>query len=131
MPNFLTEPIEIHCGNVNYAFTSKFYDDITDPVLSVLERGMRTGKEYLEARIAHFASIADCKKTVLFSNDELIMYAARLAVKRKLLATDKIVFVYHTGTDEYEVIRIQPDGCINEWPEGFFDISEQALIELF
>ena len=68
--------------------------------------------------------IIDEKKDVVVSQF-LIIDAIRVLIKRKMINHRDVVFAYND-----EIIPIEENGRLNDWPDGFGDIHDNLLIEL-
>jgi predicted ATPase len=82
--------------------------------------------------LAHFAAAG--VQILVETHSDHLLNGARLAVKERTLSHDALQIHFFTGAkpDGHGVISplIDPDGRINEWPDGFFDQSERDLSRL-
>lgn len=88
-----------------------------------------------QTRIAALVSAAAAQgaQLVVETHSDHVLNGVRLAVKRGVLAPDKAVLHYFRGGatgSEVTSPRIDRDGLIDQWPEGFFDEVENTLDEL-
>jgi predicted ATPase len=71
---------------------------------------------------------------VIESHSDHIMNGVRVAVHQDVLAAERVRFLHfrwnpddQTGATEVREIRMDTDGRINDWPEGFFDELDHSL----
>lgn len=79
------------------------------------------------------AAAAQGAQLVVETHSDHVLNGVRLAVKRGVLAPDEAVLHYFRGGStgsEVTSPRIDRDGLIDQWPEGFFDEVENTLDEL-
>lgn len=74
-------------------------------------------------------------QVIIETHSDHVLNGIRLAVKRQLLQAEDVSIQYFIagGKDtEYKVLtpKIDADGRIDSWPEGFFDQIEKDLLEL-
>ncbi|MDX3230162.1 AAA family ATPase [Streptomyces sp. ME19-01-6] len=84
------------------------------------------------ARLAA-ASAAQGAQLIVESHSDHVLNGVRLAVKQGLLAPHQAVLHYFRGDGTgVDVIspRIDRDGLLDQWPEGFFDELENTLEKL-
>ncbi|MFI1304965.1 AAA family ATPase [Streptomyces sioyaensis] len=89
------------------------------------------GQTRMAALVA--AAAAQGAQLVVETHSDHVLNGVRLAVKRGVLAPDGAVLHYFRGgTTGSEVAspRIDRDGLLDQWPEGFFDELENTLDEL-
>ncbi|MFE1173126.1 DUF3696 domain-containing protein [Streptomyces sp. NPDC058773] len=89
------------------------------------------GQTRMAALVAGAA--AQGAQLVVETHSDHVLNGVRLAVKRGVLAPDGAVLHYFRGgTTGSEVAspRIDRDGLLDQWPEGFFDELENTLDEL-
>ena len=85
------------------------------------------------------ARAASCGiQVIVESHSDHILNGIRVAVRQKIIAPDQVYLYYLSrpaDTDRFtsEVIspRLDKDGYIDTWPEGFFDEWEKGLEKLF
>ena len=77
-------------------------------------------------------------QVIVESHSDHILNGIRVAVRQEIIAPDQVSLYYlsrpaDTNQFSSEVIspRIDKDGRIDEWPEGFFDEWEKGLEQLF
>lgn len=85
----------------------------------------------LMARAANFGI-----QVIVESHSDHILNGIRVAVRRNLITPDKVSLYYLSLptdhlTSKVETPRIDEDGRIDEWPDGFFDEWEKSLVQLF
>ena len=71
------------------------------------------------------------------THSDHIINAVRVAVKKKMILPDKTSFLYFSGEFEngifhHKVVepKVDEEGRIDVWPEGFFDETQNLLMEL-
>lgn len=71
------------------------------------------------------------------THSDHVVNGVRLAVKERKISADQVKFHYFTRRDEGERLvheiespRIDPDGRLDRWPDGFFDQWDLALERL-
>lgn len=74
-------------------------------------------------------------QVIIESHSDHILNGIRLAVKRQLLQAEEVSIQYFIAggkKSEYQVFtpKMDSDGRIDSWPEGFFDQIEKDLLEL-
>lgn len=73
-------------------------------------------------------------QVIVETHSDHVLDGIRIAVKRKLVSNDKVAVHYFSRGESGESVvaspAIDPDGMIDEWPEGFFDQSILNLAEL-
>ena len=76
-------------------------------------------------------------QVIVETHSDHVVNGVRLAVKDKKIAADQVKFNYFTRRDEgdrlvHEVVspRIDADGRLDQWPDGFFDQWDLALERL-
>ncbi|NET59905.1 MAG: DUF3696 domain-containing protein [Symploca sp. SIO2E6] len=88
-----------------------------------------------QSRLAQFlAKVSSCGVQVLIeSHSDHILNALRIAVLDKILNHEdlKILYFQHQAESPVVEITVQPDGSIEEWPEGFFDQMDKDFERLF
>jgi predicted ATPase len=70
------------------------------------------------------------KEITIDTSSEILLYAIRLAVKKKFLKPEEVFITFFDNYDNVVIINIDNDGRIKEWPEGFFDIIDFLTSEL-
>ena len=106
-----------------------------NPEAHIHPKGQRMLGEMIAAASASGAQI------ILETHSDHILNGIRLAVKNKQITPDAVNLYYfyqEKTTDDPDVIythqikqpQIDKDGMLSEWPEGFFDEWDNALIEL-
>ncbi|MER5783691.1 DUF3696 domain-containing protein [Streptomyces mobaraensis] len=88
-----------------------------------------------QTRMATLASAAAAQgaQLVVETHSDHVLNGVRLAVKRGMLAPEQAALHYFRGDGTgVEVVtpRIDRDGLLDQWPEGFFDELENTLDEL-
>ncbi|WP_326700383.1 DUF3696 domain-containing protein [Streptomyces sp. NBC_01754] len=88
-----------------------------------------------QSRIAGLlaAAAAQGAQLIVETHSDHVLNGVRLAVKRGVLAPDRAVVHYFRGGvtgSEVASPRIDRDGMLDQWPEGFFDEVENLLDEL-
>lgn len=88
-----------------------------------------------QSRIAGLlaAAAAQGAQLIVETHSDHVLNGVRLAVKRGVLAPDSAVLHYFRGGvtgSEVASPRIDRDGLLDQWPEGFFDELENTLDEL-
>lgn len=80
------------------------------------------------------AAAAHGAQLIVETHSDHVLNGMRLAVKQGLLAPEQAVVHYFRSTDGsgVEVItpRIDEDGQLDQWPQGFFDELENTLVQL-
>jgi len=76
-------------------------------------------------------------QVIVETHSDHLVNGVRLAVKDKLIAANHVTFNYFTRRDDgdrivHEVVspRIDADGRLDQWPDGFFDQWDLALERL-
>ena len=85
------------------------------------------------------ARAASCGVQVIVeSHSDHILNGIRVAVRQKIIAPDKVRLYYLSRPADSDQLsskvdspRVDADGRIDEWPEGFFDEWEKGLEQLF
>lgn len=69
---------------------------------------------------------------VVETHSDHVLNGLRLAVKDNILHHDDLMLHYfrNNGTTELTSPVIDPDGMVSEWPEGFFDEWDNAVMRL-
>lgn len=92
-----------------------------------------------QSKLAKLISIASENgvQIILETHSDHILNGVRLATKHKQISNDNVTFFYLTKdveTDHHDVVieelKIQNDGSIDKWPDGFFDEWDNALSDL-
>ncbi|MFJ7967542.1 DUF3696 domain-containing protein [Streptomyces sp. NPDC096324] len=88
-----------------------------------------------QSRMAALVSAAAAQgaQLVVETHSDHVLNGVRLAVKRGVLAPEAAVLHYFRGGptgSEVTSPRIDRDGLLDQWPEGFFDEVENTLDEL-
>lgn len=89
------------------------------------------GQTRMAALVA--AAAAQGAQLIVETHSDHVLNGVRLAVKRGVLAPDSAVLHYFRGGStgsEVASPRIDHDGLLDQWPEGFFDELENTLDEL-
>ncbi|UQI47405.1 DUF3696 domain-containing protein [Streptomyces sp. HU2014] len=79
------------------------------------------------------AAAAQGAQLVVETHSDHVLNGVRLAVKRGVLVPDQAVLHYFRGDGvgvDVTSPRIDRDGLLDQWPEGFFDELENTLDEL-
>jgi len=88
-----------------------------------------------QSRLAQFlAKVSNCGVQVFIeSHSDHILNALRIAVLDNVLNHEDLKILYFQHKTESPVVEIpvQPDGSIEEWPEGFFDQMDKDFERLF
>lgn len=88
-----------------------------------------------QSRLAKFlAKVSSCGVQVFVeSHSDHILNALRIAVLDGILNHEDLKILYFQQKTELPVVEIpvQPDGGIEEWPEGFFDQMDKDFERLF
>ncbi len=87
-----------------------------------------------QSRLTKFlAKVSSCGVQVFIeSHSEHILNAARIAILDKIITTDDLKILYfQQGNEQVVHIPVEPDGGIDEWPEGFFDQTDKDFDRLF
>ncbi|NEQ68647.1 MAG: DUF3696 domain-containing protein [Symploca sp. SIO2D2] len=88
-----------------------------------------------QSRLAKFlAKVSSCGVQVFIeSHSDHILNALRIAVLDKILNHENLKILYFQNKIDPPVVEIpvQPDGSIEEWPEGFFDQMDKDFERLF
>ncbi|NER22737.1 MAG: DUF3696 domain-containing protein [Symploca sp. SIO1C2] len=88
-----------------------------------------------QSRLAKFlAKVSSCGVQVFIeSHSDHILNALRISVLDKMLNPENLKILYFQNKAESPVVEItvQPDGSIEEWPEGFFDQMDKDFERLF
>ena len=85
------------------------------------------------------ARAASCGiQVIVESHSDHILNGIRVAVRNKIIAPDEVSLYYLSRPAETDQLsskvdspRLDEDGRIDEWPEGFFDEWEKSLEQLF
>lgn len=89
------------------------------------------GQTRMAALVA--AAAAQGAQLVVETHSDHVLNGVRLAVKRGVLAPDGAVLHYFRGgitSSQVASPRVDRDGMLDQWPEGFFDELENTLDEL-
>lgn len=74
-------------------------------------------------------------RVVVTTHSEHIFLAVRLAVKNKLIPVSRTLVHYFYKDDDGKIKFVSPtimkDGCVDIWPDGFFDQTTKDLVKLF
>ena len=77
-------------------------------------------------------------QVIVESHSDHILNGIRVAVRQKIIAPDKVHLYYLSRPADTDQLsskvdspRVDEDGRIDEWPEGFFDEWEKGLEQLF
>ncbi|MEH2298219.1 MAG: DUF3696 domain-containing protein [Nostoc sp.] len=88
-----------------------------------------------QSRLAQFlARVSSCGVQVFIeSHSDHILNALRIAILDKIITPEDLSILYFQQNPEQPVVQIsvQPDGGIEEWPEGFFDQMDKDFSRLF
>lgn len=88
-----------------------------------------------QSRLAQFlAKVSNCGVQVFIeTHSDHILNALRIAVLDEIITSDDLSILYFQRHSEQPVVRIpiQPNGGIEEWPEGFFDQIDKDFSRLF
>ncbi|WP_405739071.1 DUF3696 domain-containing protein [Streptomyces sp. NBC_01525] len=100
---------------------------LENPEAHLHPRGQSRMAALVSAAAAHGAQL------VIETHSDHVLNGVRLAVKRGVLPPDRAVLHYFRGGvtgSEVASPRIDGDGMLDQWPEGFFDEVENTLDEL-
>lgn len=103
---------------------------IENPEAHIHPKGQRMLGELMAAAGAGGVQI------ITETHSDHILNGIRIAVKKKQISTEKtgIFFFYKDIKDEYrhkvKKLALDENGRFDEWPEGFFDEWDNALLEL-
>ncbi len=72
---------------------------------------------------------------ILETHSDHIINGIRIAIKRKDISNDKVLFNFFeqgdkVGQNTIRQIDIDEDGNLSDWPKGFFDQYENDLMDL-
>jgi predicted ATPase len=88
-----------------------------------------------QSRLAKFlAKVSSCGVQVFIeSHSDHILNALRIAVLDDIITHEDLSILYFQQNPEQPVVQIpvQPNGGIEEWPEGFFDQMDKDFARLF
>ncbi|TAE56334.1 MAG: DUF3696 domain-containing protein [Nostocales cyanobacterium] len=88
-----------------------------------------------QSRLAKFlAKVSSCGVQVFIeSHSDHILNALRIAVLDDIITHEELSILYFQQNPEQPVVQIpvQPNGGIEEWPEGFFDQIDKDFARLF
>ncbi|MTJ47863.1 DUF3696 domain-containing protein [Dolichospermum sp. UHCC 0259] len=88
-----------------------------------------------QSRLAKFlAKVSSCGVQVFIeSHSDHILNALRIAVLDDIITHEELSILYFQQNPEQPVVQIpvQPNGGIEEWPEGFFDQMDKDFERLF
>jgi len=88
-----------------------------------------------QSQLAKFlAIVSSCGVQVLVeSHSDHILNGLRIAVLDDIITADELSVLYFQRNQEQPVVPIpvQPNGAIEEWPEGFFDQMDKDLSRIF
>lgn len=88
-----------------------------------------------QSRLAKFlAKVSSCGVQVFIeSHSDHILNALRIAVLDDIITHEDLSILYFQQNPEHPVVQIpvQPNGGIEEWPEGFFDQMDKDFERLF
>ncbi|MBS3028949.1 MAG: DUF3696 domain-containing protein [Dolichospermum sp. DET50] len=88
-----------------------------------------------QSRLAKFlAKVSSCGVQVFIeSHSDHILNALRIAVLDDIITHEDLSILYFQQNPEQPVVKIpvQPNGGIEEWPEGFFDQMDKDFARLF
>lgn len=88
-----------------------------------------------QSRLARFlAKVSSCGVQVFIeSHSDQILNALRIAVLDKIITPEDLSILYFQQNAVQPVVQIavQPNGGIEEWPEGFFDQTDKDFERLF
>lgn len=88
-----------------------------------------------QSKLAQFlAKVSSCGVQVFIeSHSDHILNALRIAILDEIITPEELSILYFQQNPEQSVVRIpvQPDGGIEEWPEGFFDQMDKDFSRLF
>ena len=108
---------------------------LENPEAHIHPKGQRMLGEMIAAASASGAQI------MVETNSDHVLNGIRLAVKNRVIRCDTVKLYYLFQKDDandaeenytHECVSpiIDEDGMLNEWPEGFFDEWDNALMEL-
>jgi predicted ATPase len=88
-----------------------------------------------QSRMGRFLALAAASgvQIVLETHSDHVLNGIRLAVRSGLVPAERVVFHYLTSKEQQVVlnmVRIEQDGTIRDWPKGFFDQFEEDLAAL-
>lgn len=67
----------------------------------------------------------------LFTHNNILILGVRVGVKNGVIPAKDVDIVFYSGTNECHVIKIEEDGSISNWPDGFDSAIDKAFRELF
>ncbi|MFK0015472.1 DUF3696 domain-containing protein [Streptomyces sp. NPDC091027] len=79
------------------------------------------------------AAAAQGAQLIVETHSDHVINGVRLAVKQRRLAPDQVVLHYFRGDGTgvgFVTPRVDEDGLLDQWPEGFFDELENTLDQL-
>lgn len=88
-----------------------------------------------QTRMAALAAAAAAQgaQLIVETHSDHVINGVRLAVKQKRLTPDQVVLHYFRGDGTgvgFVTPRVDEDGLLDQWPEGFFDELENTLDQL-
>lgn len=75
-----------------------------------------------------FCSIPGIK---VFTHSEMFLNGVRIGVKRELINHKDVEIIYYPESGDCLNVYIKPNGGIEHWPVGFFDVMDESFRELF
>lgn len=75
-----------------------------------------------------FCSIPGIK---VFTHSEMFLNGVRIGVKRELISHKDVEIIYYPESGDCLNVYIKPNGGIEHWPVGFFDVMDESFRELF
>lgn len=111
--------------------------ELSDSVTLLLENPEAHLHPRGQTQLGYFLALASqCGvQCVVETHSEHILNGIRIAVKEGRVPDDKAIFHYftknpQTETSEVTSIFTDPNGMLDNWPDGFFDEAEHALMRL-
>jgi predicted ATPase len=89
--------------------------------------------EHRQLKLAHYLCwlCANRCSVELFTNSEIFLLALRVAVRTEKIKPEQVVISYfNIHSEKIELIEIDKQGKLSNWPRGFFDTTNSLLEEL-
>lgn len=67
----------------------------------------------------------------LFTHNNILILGVRVSIKNGVIPVEDVEIVFYSDTNECHVIKIEEDGGISNWPDGFDSAIDKAFRELF
>jgi len=111
-----------------------YNDDNYNKMMVIVENPEAHLHPYAQSMMGYFlACMSDKIQIIVETHSDHIINGMRKAVKHKKISKDNIIFNFFKIDEissKVNLIEMEEEGELREWPKGFFDQFEQDMMEL-